>query len=989
MDIDILKAKRKSLRAAFSMCCNGISNRTETLSKNEVNVLYKQLQDKFSRLETIQEEISDLLLTSHDLKDTYQEDFSKAEEYRDKFCQIFSRLEASQEQEILVSEENNSVQKRKFKLPKLELRKFSGEPKDYFAFWSQFEKIHMDATIAEEDKFQYLLQCLVPDSKAARLVSSFPPTKNKYLKAITQLKERFGRDELLVQIYVRDLLSIVKKNAAGRIKGDLSELYDLLEGKLMALESLGRTKEKFAEFLEPLVESCLPENVLRAWERGRSVEDSSPQDSARSLDKLLCFLRNEVQSEEMIKLARTGLGASRVSHPRSHPDEVDCSTAAALVNFQDNSDKESAKSNDENTVVSSSVLSNQSVNETVYLQTLVLRIEHNGKELKVRTILDSGSQKSYISERVINVLQLRPKSKQTVVHEAKEHDIELLLGADVIGNILTDNSLKLSSGVTVVQTKLGYTVIGKTNTIHNSLCSNVVSLHCANFTVTDLWNLDAIGITDPTEDAKRKHAHFDFLNQFKENLSVFPDGRQWEDLQIIEEVPKTEVDNFGYYLPHRPVMKQAIQTMKIRPVFDASARNKSQPSLNDCLNRGPNLIELIPDIIDRFRLYPIGLSSDIEKAFLQLSIIPEHRDYLRFFLPNVEESKIYRHCRVVFGICSSPFQLSACIDHLLENSPARFDDVTQKLKHSFYVDNCVTGVTDIKEQESFINKAIEVMARGCFNLRGWESNVPGRYIFRSSGVTSLLGLLWDLDQDTLKCNLNYSGEGEISKRNVLAMVHKIFDPLGILSPTTLLPKVLLQEAWKLKLKWDDPLPENVQKIFRKWRDEIVYLEKVNIPRYVEINENAELHLFVDACKSSYGACVYIRTVTLLGVKIRLIRAKSRVAPLKTMIIPRLELMACCIGARLVHSVYAALDVPDLKIIAWSDSMVALWWLKNHGDWSVFVTNRVNEINSLVPSQFWRHVPGELNPANLLSRGISLVYFPTLFGGRVLPGSLNP
>ncbi|GFY45634.1 integrase catalytic domain-containing protein [Trichonephila inaurata madagascariensis] len=158
----------------------------------------------------------------------------------------------------------------------------------------------------------------------------------------------------------------------------------------------------------------------------------------------------------------------------------------------------------------------------------------------------------------------------------------------------------------------------------------------------------------------------------------------------------------------------------------------------------------MPDIIDRFRLYPIGLSSDIEKAFLQLSIVPEHRDYLRFFLPTVKETKIYRHCRVVSGICSSQFQLSACIDHLLENSPARFDDVTQKLKHSFYVDNCVTGVSDIQEQENFIVKAIEVMAKGCFNLRGWESNFPGRYISRSSGVTSLLGLLWDLDKDALK-----------------------------------------------------------------------------------------------------------------------------------------------------------------------------------------------------------------------------------------------
>ncbi|GFY58167.1 putative RNA-directed DNA polymerase from transposon X-element [Trichonephila inaurata madagascariensis] len=267
------------------------------------------------------------------------------------------------------------------------------------------------------------------------------------------------------------------KNAAGRIKVDCRSYTILLESKLMALESLGRTKEKFAEFLEPLVESCLPETMLRAWERSRFVEDSSPQDSARSLDKLLCFLRNEVQSEEMIKLAPVPGWEFRACRLI----RCDCSTAAA----------------------------------------------------------------------------------------------------------------------------------------RDQTFSNVVSLHFANFTVTDLWNLDAIGITNPTEDAKRKHAHSDFLNLFKENLSVLPDGR--------------------------------------------------------------------------FRLYPIGLSSNIEKAFLQLSIIPEHRDYLRFFLPTVKETKIYRHCRFVFGICSSPFQLSACIDHLLENSPARFDDVTQKLKHSFYVDNCVTG----------------------------------------------------------------------------------------------------------------------------------------------------------------------------------------------------------------------------------------------------------------------------------------------------------
>ncbi|GFY04914.1 integrase catalytic domain-containing protein [Trichonephila clavipes] len=131
-------------------------------------------------------------------------------------------------------------------------------------------------------------------------------------------------------------------------------------------------------------------------------------------------------------------------------------------------------------------------------------------------------------------------------------------------------------------------------------------------------------------------------------------------------------------------------------------------------------------------------------------------------------------------------------------------------------------------------------------------------------------------------------------------------------------------AWKLRLKWNDPLPENIQKTFWNRRDEIQYLEKIDIPHYFEIKGNSVLHLFVDAAKSSYVAFVYVRTVTPFGVKIRLIRAMSRVAPLKTLTIPRLELMARFIGARLVHAVFAALDLQDLKIVAWSDSMVSFW-----------------------------------------------------------------
>ncbi|GFT06890.1 DUF1758 domain-containing protein [Trichonephila clavipes] len=195
----------------------------------------------------------------------FSEDFEEAEAYPDRYLENCFKIENRLQENAGPSE----AEKRKFKLPKIELKKFNGDPKEFLAFWSQFKKIH-DSSIAEENKMQYLLQSVEPHSKAERLVLSFPATAANYSKATEQLKERFGRDDLLAQIYVRVLLGLVIKNAVkGRSKTDLTYLYDELEGKLRAffLESFGRTQEKYGDFLIPLVESCLPEETLLAWER--------------------------------------------------------------------------------------------------------------------------------------------------------------------------------------------------------------------------------------------------------------------------------------------------------------------------------------------------------------------------------------------------------------------------------------------------------------------------------------------------------------------------------------------------------------------------------------------------------------------------------------------------------------------------------------------------------------------------------------------------
>ncbi|GFV61299.1 DUF1758 domain-containing protein [Trichonephila clavipes] len=266
------------------------------------------------------------------------------------------------------------------------------------------------------------------------------------------------------------------------------------------------------------------------------------------------------------------------------------------------------------------------------------------------------------------------------------------------------------------------------------------------------WKYDSLKLPSNKELVWKRHEgminRFGSGKFFIDYQKVFQD---WEKLNLIERVPDLELNKECHYLAHRPVIKLDSQTTKIHPVFDASASEKGKP-LNECLLKGTNLIEIIPDILDRFRMYPIGISADIEKAFLMLSVAPKDRDFLGFFFPCSEGRIVYRHCRLVFGVSSSPFLLNASIMHLLENCQPQHKEVAQKLKcSSFYVDNCVSGVFNTDEQGRFIEHAKFIMLNGCFNLRGFESNVAGKNVDESSGDTSVLGVIWNLETDTLKC----------------------------------------------------------------------------------------------------------------------------------------------------------------------------------------------------------------------------------------------
>ncbi|GFS85405.1 uncharacterized protein TNCV_2803201 [Trichonephila clavipes] len=183
----------------------------------------------------------------------------------------------------------------------------------------------------------------------------------------------------------------------------------------------------------------------------------------------------------------------------------------------------------------------------------------------------------------------------------------------------------------------------------------------------------------------------------------------------------------------------------------------------------------------------VGIRSDFLPILRKLGITPKHRDFLRFFYPDEGEEIVYHHCQVVFGVSSSSFLLAVVLAHLLENVPADDTQLGSKLKFLFHVDNCVTGVNDIAQQE-FILRSKQILSHGCFNLRNWGSNVESKHISKSTGTTKLLGIIWDLDKDTLKCKIDFeslSGETKITKRLILATVQNFFDPIGMLCSVTL------------------------------------------------------------------------------------------------------------------------------------------------------------------------------------------------------------
>ena len=310
-------------------------------------------------------------------------------------------------------------------------------------------------------------------------------------------------------------------------------------------------------------------------------------------------------------------------------------------------------------------------------------------------------------------------------------------------------------------------------------------------------------------------------------------------------------------------------------------------------------------------------------------------------------------------------------------------EVCTKILNSLYADDMNTGGYTIEEVINLYDSSKEIMKKGGFNLRKWISNsqevtsyINGRESKSQAKVSSviseddqsfaktaipnshdtdtddlkILGTKWDVERDRITFNLRQLAETSngrtVTKRNVLSLTAKIYDPLGMISPVTIMLKVFLQRLFGRKIGLDEILPDELKATWERLIEFLMKAPEISFPRFyfgeVKMKPlSIELVGFCDSSEEAYAACVYAKITVNGKTDVNLVISKTRVAPLKKPTIPRLELLSALVLARLISSVQTMLT-PLCKttvVRRFTDSITAMYWIKvEEKEWKTFVEN---------------------------------------------------
>ncbi|XP_046854266.1 uncharacterized protein LOC124447403 [Xenia sp. Carnegie-2017] len=1041
----------------------GMVNDNAPLRKVELEQMRLVLVQKLHTISKLDDEIQSLLEKDDDIA----ADIDSSSEYG---CEVLgalaeinealSTIETNKRNEELANTSTSTVSsgaRCRVKLPKLEVKKFSGKIQDWREFWDSFESsIHNNDGLSEVDKFTYLRGLVEEPAKSA--ISGFALTSINYAEALKVLERRYGSKVMVQRAHVNDLMNlkpVYNESDTTRLR----KFFDAVETNYRGLEALGVKEETYCEIVVPNLLTKIPNSLKLTITRGRDYLEWGMKDFVDALQA-------EVELRECHKLAvgekeedqrrrrrepgtASGLFASRnnrlfcafccgehkheeCTKVTGRQERMQLLPSCSICDKSNNNQKDERNSREESGQVSVANV-HVSTRSRVALQTAQGVLIGKGNT-RVRVLFDSGSQKSFVTCDAKRCAKLNvarrewlevntfgggsSKGRMTEVVQCEvsavrggrkirvealvvphicaiknEHlevdknkyshlkdlwlsdvnlkqdtlDVDVLIGADNLWAFQQGEIIRGKDDEPVaINTCLGWVISGplkgssNLKTARVNLVSQIATQNAdsINGDVSKLWDLETLGVreTNDVHEAlldkiefngskyvvklpwKQGHEHLpsnysNSLARMKgqiKRLSNEPsllkeyDNIIKEQLEtgVIERVDESEPGVNVHYLPHQAVIRKEAKTTKLRIVYDASSKEgKRGTSLNDCLHVGPPLTPLLFDILIRFRENRVALVGDIEKAFLNVEVDEADRNYLRFLWVRDAtngnlEVVVYRFCRVVFGLNASPFLLNATLRHHIAQFAETDQVLAQKLNEGFYVDDLVSGGKSAQETIELYEKAKFRMSQGGFKLRKWLTNDGNvRALIEQRECGNKVTTTTDSDDETF----TQWSLGALNNKDC---------------------------AKVLGIGWDcdnDLFTFDLRKFVEDLGDKTKLTKRSLLSALAKIFDPLGL----------ISAVIILMKILFQQLCVDKVDWDDK------------------IEAKLVESVGKALEgqVGKLKSRYWLDSITALYWIQNRGEWKQFVRHRVNEILSLTSKESWGHCPGVENPADLGSRGV--------------------
>lgn len=615
-------------------------------------------------------------------------------------------------------------------------------------------------------------------------------------------------------------------------------------------------------------------------------------------------------------------------------------------------------------------------------------------------------------------------------------NVDMLLGAEYYQDIILHDQPIISGRPCAIPSIFGYLLLGRVCAVSNEPTTKCTSLFISSIQedqvsmqLQKFWALEEVGAIAPVINENDKKCEDHFLQTHTRNV----EGRYIVKLPFIKESPpllgsnrnkatrffhaverkleknlqmkelyvenlNTYLDsdhmevaknNVDYLLGHHGVYREDSSTSKLRVVFSPNLESNKGQTLSNILCVGPKLQLDIQDLLLGFRLHPIVFTCDIQAMYRNILVAPEDRQYQHIlWRPDSSQPLLeYELKTVTFGLPPSPFLALRVIKQLALDEQHNFPRASKILLESTYVDDLLGGENDISLAIQLRDELIALLKAGGFTLRKWASSHPEilqdlsnnlsetPHLLGASTSIKVLGVQWLSQCDCFTYSVSVKPQTVTTKRHVLSVLATIYDVNGFLSPVVVYMKIFMQKLWLNKDDtWDSPVPLPLQHQWERFLEEIPLLCNLRIPRYIlsQTNPSYQLIGFCDACQTSYAACVYLRVADSNGVNVHLVRAKTKVAPLKVLTINKLELCSAYLLSKVFHSLTFLIEKLKIsEIYLFSDSKTVLSWLQIQPHLlKTFVANRVVQILDWTDPSFWHHVSSEDNAADPASRGLT-------------------